>query len=151
LVQEQPQTDTLGHFGEILRQYGEAMLRIGQFEAQVERLTEGRQSPPLRHDQAGLAELSEKLEDVPKQVASSTGARPSPDSGDDADRDDELGQMQIQIASLSHQFARAERDLQPGPGHRSRHRGHEGKRGPWWKKAARKLGLRGSSSRSYQE
>jgi len=103
LVQEQPQTDALR---EILRLYGEAILRIGQLEAQVERLTEGRQGPPLPHEQAGLPESSKKLEDLLKQVASSTDVRPFPDRGDDADRDDELDKTRSQISGMAGQLAR---------------------------------------------
>ena len=126
-LQPQGQPD----YDDLLRQYGEAMLRIGQLEAQVERLTgepQGRTGPTTPH------------------VADEGGARSDPAdlAQDEHPTNAEMGQLRLQVASLANQLSQTEEKLQQAEGHRARRRHRVDDRRARWTKLARRLGLRRS-------
>ena len=115
----------------LLRQYGEAMLRIGRLEAQVERLT---------------LQLQDDTEDQhsgdgPQPDAPETGVTKGPPAPAQPDND-ELRQVRVQLTAMAGRLARTEEELEKARGSRPRRRRGSGGRRPWWKKAARRLGIR---------
>jgi hypothetical protein len=115
----------------LLRQYGEAMLRIGTLEAQVERLT---------------LQLQDSTEgqhsgDRPQPDAPETGVTKGPPAPAQPDND-ELRQVRVQLTAMAGRLARTEDELEKAMGSRPRRRRGSGGHRPWWKKAAGRLGIR---------
>ena len=143
-------------------QYVDAVPRLSELEGRVEQLTRelqrARQANSaegggLVEDPQQLRQLADWLESLNSLFASSpwaTRGAPVDEAGSMGAQgmglqhqrsQDELGQLRLQIATLSHQLARAENELGQVEGRRPRHR-NAAKR-PLWKKLARRLGLRG--------
>ena len=80
MVQEQTYPQSTPDYTALLQQYGEAMLRIGQLEAQVDEL--------------------------PKGSVESTSAKEGPTKP----RDDEISQLRLRVTSLSNQLALAQQE-----------------------------------------
>ena len=100
----------------LLRQYGEAMLRIGQLEAQVGSLT-------ARLKEAGGD--AERTEDpAPKsqslEVAESTTKDSKEDRSSERQRDAEIAQLRLQEVSLRSQLAQTEQQVKGERGRRKR-------------------------------
>ena len=129
--------------GELVRHYGEAMLRVGQLEAQVERLTEqlrGTAMPEEPRNLASLAAKAEPLQDLGAGSTEAPSAAPSnggstPDESGNAvedGREDELRQLRVQISNLSGQLARTTDELDHLKGRLVRRRNTKERGLPWW-------------------
>ncbi len=162
----------------LLRQYGQAMLKIGQLEAQVEQLTSQLQArarqeiysygPAPVQDPQGLRDLVEKVEALQKVIVHSpdraSGSTPSDTASLGAQTEgagrrryeEERRQMRLQMNSLANQLAQTEEELEEVRGSRSRRSGRHRRssRTPqrrWWRKLSHLLRLtksRSSRSRS---
>ena len=110
----------------LLRRYGEAMVRIGDLEAELERLkaragdptTEAGHRASFEPDpsQRATADLAERIESLERRLEDATADPPptsetsegsSPGSEDAGD----LGQLRLQVASLANQLAQAHEEL----------------------------------------
>ena len=100
----------------LLRQYGEAMLRIGQLEAQVGSLT------ARLKEAGGDAEWTE--DSAPKsqslEVAESTATDSKEDISSERQRDAEIAQLRLQEGSLRFQLAQSEQQVKGERGRRKR-------------------------------
>ena len=156
----------LSAYDMLLIQYGEVMLRIGQLEAQVSQLTRQLQSRGEQdsyrggayspQQNRGLQDLAEKVEALQNLISESPGQtrQPTPErntsAGDQISENeidphaDELQQLRLQMNNLANQLVLTEEQLEEVRGQRSRGRGRRRKREPrpWWKKVARRVGLR---------
>ena len=162
--------DGLPGASRLSEQYVEGVPRLSELEGRVEQLSRELQSArqPSSAEGGGhvedpqqLRELADWLESLNSLFAKSPwGTRAAPvDEADsmgaqgmglqDQRRQDELSQLRLQIATLSHKLAQAEDERGQVKGQRPGHR--KGAHRPLWKKLARRLGLGGryrSSSNS---
>ena len=156
MVQEQTYPQSAPDYAALLQQYGEAMLRIGQLEAQVGHLTKRLQGGVEQGSDAsgqapvqespGVRQLAEKVEALQKLVVDSSEKTPG-SSADSQRHEDEIRQLRVQINSLASQLALAQGQLSEVRAHRPRHRSHRDKSGSKWQSLTGRLGLGKSDSR----
>ncbi len=145
-------------YNALLKQYGEAMIRIGQLELQLDHLT--RQTPVSAgqpsaararvavEESSDIQALNARIESLQALITSipqQNNATPAPTSAET----EELRQMRLQMNNLSSQLQQTEQQLSSVQG--GTHTRHTRRRGehnrPLWKKVARKVGLSKSKSR----
>ena len=135
----------VGEYADLLRVYGEAMLRIGKLETKVDQLMEliAQGSNPgegVLPEPKGLKPLEERLEAL-HNLVSDPGGQPGP--APERERDAELGQMRLQIANLANQLTRAQQHLKETRENRSRgRRRQQNPSKPLWRRLARRPGAR---------
>lgn len=160
----EPDGDSQGlpNYGVLVRQYGEALLRISQLESQVNQLAK-RLEPSdrpegsaaainLLQETQGLRQLADWIDSLqqlfvdtpwttPDSAEEHTGRSISPDdSGIRLIQEDELRQLRVQVATMARQMARSEQSGETKrAGRLIRGRDH---RKAVWKRLARRLGLR---------
>jgi DNA repair exonuclease SbcCD ATPase subunit len=111
----------------LLRRYGEAMARIGELEAQVQRLGDEKRNVAESDDAA----------------ASVTELRPDGNAGPGSElleqRDRELAKLRSQVTSLSNQLAQAQRQVHEAQSNRRRS-GRRRQRSRWkfWRRWTRR-------------
>ena len=113
-----PDVTSSAEYNALLMQYGEAMARIGQLEAEVEALSRQlQQGGATRHTDQATRDSEDE---------GPPGERPA------TERVEELSQFRIQVASLANELARAEGELSELRGRRARRRGRRGENRPRW-------------------
>ena len=129
------ESGTSAAYAALLRQFGEAMLRIGRLEARLDDLA--------RQDRGGAEQ--EALRHSP-QAGGDAGKSSGPESAPANDRrDEELRQLRVQITGLAQQLAYTQDQLEEAQSRRrSRRRSHKDPPRPLWKKMAGRLGLQQS-------
>ena len=146
----------LPEYGVLVRQYGEALLRISQLESQLDLLSKGLEygehpqvprgavqpgqgTPGLR----GLADWIDALQNLFAETPWSAPA-PGPDDSEStfhrADNrlihEDELRQLRVQAATMEHRLARSEQ------GGETKRRGRQGGGRSMWQRVTRSVGFR---------
>ena len=126
-------TEATEEYEVLLRQYGEAMQRTGQLEAQVDSLT-------FRLKEDGPdAERAE--EPAPKAqsigMAGGTATASKEDQSLVQQRDMEIDQLRLQVVSLASQLAQSEAQVKRVEGGRLRRRSKSGHRPKWmfWRRS----------------
>ena len=154
-------TEEAGEHDALFQQYREPMLRIGQLEAQINRLTRRHQqstadahgpSEPVDEDQASVMRVVlPKIEDMERKlgtspvkassldIAGDSTAIPNQDQSYSQRRDDEIAQLRFQIASLATKLARTEGRLKQVDALRAGRRVRNGHRPVWkfWRRRKR--------------
>ncbi len=92
----------------LLRRYGEAMARIGELEAQLQRLGEDGRGT------AGSVDAAVPVTELEPKAQAGTGCELL------EPRDRELSRLGLQVTSLSNQLAQAERQVQEAQSNRRR-------------------------------
>jgi uncharacterized protein with von Willebrand factor type A (vWA) domain len=121
----------------LLRQFGEAMARIGRLEAQVERLALQLRDGPETQTNEESPEAAVGLQ--PEETDAGTVESGAPSGNGD------VGQLRMQLSATANELAQTRDELEKALGSRSSGRRRRGHHRPWWEKAARRLGLRPSS------
>ncbi|MBM3933874.1 MAG: hypothetical protein FJ319_06160 [SAR202 cluster bacterium] len=145
-------------YNALLKQYGEAMIRIGQLESRVEQLRRqtgagaGPSATPSRGpsgESPEVAALNAKIESLQATMAAMNQPRPSAPAQAAPGESEELRQMRLQMNNLANHLQMTEQQLASAAG--GSHTRHHRRRGehnrPMWKKFARKVGLSKSKSR----
>ena len=129
----------------VIRLYGEAMMRIGELEAQMfgveRRVTESENRGASSSD---FAELAEKVEALERRWGTSAGTETSehasdtrPISAEDdnllREREEEISQLRLQVNSLTGQLAQTQEQLKSSQGTRARRRSRRRDSPPKWK------------------
>ena len=141
----------------LVRRYQEAVVRICELEAQIDRLEsrlrEGRIGDPANPEAAprgqasGAAGLVARIEALESKVSGSASGERPPSAVGDADRastsrsapssgqrSDEMTQLRLQVANLAGQLARAEEQLNDVKQTRvRRRRSSKSHRSRWWR------------------
>ncbi len=125
-----PDVSSSAEYNALLIQYGEAMARIGQLEAEVEALSR-------RLEEGGATRDTEDASDP--AAAEDQTTRDSEDEGPPDERPqpatkraEDLSQFRLQVASLANELARAEGELNEVRGQRAKRRGRRGENRPGW-------------------
>ena len=119
-------------YSSLLRQYGEAMFRIGQLEARIERLTgdPAERAPDEQGPPSQVQNVSDEVEDPehPSMDHEPEGVMepPSPvGASSDSDKESaEIAQLRLQLYTLANQLAQAQEELDRVQGKVARHRSH---------------------------
>jgi hypothetical protein len=133
-------------YDELVRLYGEAMIRVGELEAKVAELTnqlgtqEDAQAPRGRGTSVStsseLQALADKIDTLGRRMTESGESGPDPSS----QPSEEFSQLRLQITSMANQLAVAQDELAKLRGSRRR-RSPRTLAVPWWKALGRRLGL----------
>ena len=151
-------------YASLLRQYGEAMLRIGRLESQIGVHSAGSSEGGSGEASTGghahqtripeLESLLARVTELEKRVggpsgtgseskgAESTSETPTPDRGMNSGRDAEISQLRLQVSSLANQLARAEQEptgvQESGARRRSRDRHDRHPKWQFWRRSSRR-------------
>ncbi|MCH8207104.1 MAG: hypothetical protein IH956_08875 [Chloroflexi bacterium] len=145
-----PGDESPSDYSTLLRRYGEAMVRMGELQDEVNRLKRLAGDPaPEPADttrvggqgQPGIEDLEKRLSVLERRVsrdARSTTSGTRVDGNPGGDEPDDAGQLRLQLVSLANQLSRAQRELEQAgqekgrTRRRSRSRSGSGQRRRWW-------------------
>ncbi len=131
-------------YDDLIRLYGEAMIRVGELEAKIADLNRQRQGDlPGPENQGTSASTSDELQALADKI--DTFGRRMADPGDSgaepgSQPSEEFSELRLQITSMSGQLAVAQSELAKLRGNRRR-RSHRDHSVPWWKALGRRLGI----------
>ena len=129
-------SQSLPDYDALVSRYGEAMLRIGQLEAQVDLLTN-----QLRSSDSPPTEKPERPSNFGSGMRPPENMSQPTEGHSERDSEEQLRQLRLQVTSLANQLQQTEEQLEQAKGHRVPRPHRRVKHRPWWKKAARRLGL----------
>jgi len=131
-------------YDDLIRLYGEAMIRAGELEAKIADQNRQREEDPESPENQGtsastsdeLQALADKIDTLGRRMAGpgDSGAEPG------SQPSEEFTQLRLQITSIASQLAVAQGELAKLQGNRRR-RSHRDHSVPWWKALGHRLGI----------